>query len=78
MNFWLPCRVGQDVPCVSAQRQIQRRRMGRERSNGESAAGVCAGHCLGMKEHFVLLKLSIQKTTQTVSSLFLPLFALWG
>lgn len=39
MNFWLMCCVEQDVPCVSAQRQIERRRgMGRERSR-ESAAG---------------------------------------
>lgn len=38
MNFWLVCCVEQDVPCVSAQRQIERRRMGRERSR-ESAAG---------------------------------------
>lgn len=63
MNFWLVCHVEQDVLCVSAQRQIQRRRIGRERSNGEHS-GVCASHCLGMKECFVLLKLSIQKTTR--------------
>lgn len=38
MNFWLVRCAEQDVPCVSAQKQIERQRMGRERSR-ESTAG---------------------------------------
>lgn len=38
MNFWLVCCAEQDVPCVSTQKQIERRRTGRERSR-ESTAG---------------------------------------
>lgn len=63
VNSWLACCAEQDVPCVSAQRQIERRRTGRERSR-ESAAGWTRAIVSVYESLFVLLKLSIQKTSR--------------
>lgn len=49
MNFWLVCCVEQDVPCVSAQGQIEK---GTENGEGEEQgerSGVDTSHCLSMK-----------------------------
>lgn len=74
MNSWLARCVEQDVPCVSAQRQIERD----ENGEGEGRAQRGGREPLSRYESlFVLLKNPPFRNKRAVSSPFLPLLALW-
>lgn len=72
MNFWLVCCAEQDVPCVSAQRQIERDGEWGGRGAGRAQRG--GREPLSQYESlFVLLKLSIQKTRRLYLLFSFPL-----
>lgn len=64
MNFWhgVSCRAGCAVCfCSEADTETEN---GEGEEQRRERSRVCASYCLGMKECFLLLKLSIQKTTR--------------